>query len=178
MQSAATGSMVERMVGAARLDAHTYEEVERDTGATGQAALVVVLAAIAAGIGAIGQDGGIGFIAGIIYGLIGWAVFAGFVYFIGTRLLAGAATSATWGELLRTLGFARTVSLLAVFGFIPLLGWVAVLVAFFWYLAAAAVAIRQALEISTGRAIAVGVVALILQLIVTAIIAAIFGVGV
>src|SRR5690242_277620 len=43
-------SIVDRMRGAAALDVATYEEVEADVNATGQAAIVVVLVAIASGI--------------------------------------------------------------------------------------------------------------------------------
>ena len=43
--------MLARMLGAARLNAHTFEEVEADSGATIQALLVVVLVAIASAIG-------------------------------------------------------------------------------------------------------------------------------
>ena len=37
-------SFTERMMGAAKLDVHVYEEVEADTSATGQAMGVVLLA--------------------------------------------------------------------------------------------------------------------------------------
>jgi hypothetical protein len=47
----ASRSIVDRMRGAALFDVATYEEVEADTSATGQAAIVVVLAAVAAAIG-------------------------------------------------------------------------------------------------------------------------------
>ena len=40
-------TFTERMLGAARLDQGTYEEVEADTGATAQALAVVVLAGLA-----------------------------------------------------------------------------------------------------------------------------------
>ena len=53
--------MIERIIGALRLDPHTYEEVEADTSATKQAALIVVMVAIASGIG--GLSGGV---AGIL----------------------------------------------------------------------------------------------------------------
>ena len=49
-QIRAQHSFVERIRGAAMLDTPTYEEVEADTGATGQAALVVALVAIASAI--------------------------------------------------------------------------------------------------------------------------------
>ena len=50
-------SLVDRMIRAAKLDSHLYEEVEADTGAMGQAMLVVVLSSIAAGIGSAAYGG-------------------------------------------------------------------------------------------------------------------------
>ena len=47
MQRTGSGDLVQRMKGVARLDESTYEEIERDQNATGQALLVVVLAAVA-----------------------------------------------------------------------------------------------------------------------------------
>ena len=44
-------SFMDRVVGAAKLDVRTYEEVEADTTATGQAMAVVVLSSVATGIG-------------------------------------------------------------------------------------------------------------------------------
>ncbi len=49
--------LVERMIGAAFLNVKTYEEVEADTTATGQAMAVVVLSNVAAGIGHRGGSG-------------------------------------------------------------------------------------------------------------------------
>ena len=51
MAAAARTSFTDRMIRAARLDAAVYEEVESDRTATTEAAMVVVLGAIAAGIG-------------------------------------------------------------------------------------------------------------------------------
>src|SRR5581483_3106752 len=102
---ATSPSLVDRMIGAARLDPNTYENIERDTNATGQAATVVILAAIAAGIGSLGgpRPYGIGnFIAGAIGALIGWVIFAALVYFVGTKLIPGPTTSSTLGEVMRT----------------------------------------------------------------------------
>ena len=70
--------MLQRMIGAARLNVHTYEDVENDQTATKQALLVVVLVSIASGIGAIGigaipiGDAYIlNFLLGIAVGIIG-----------------------------------------------------------------------------------------------------------
>jgi len=177
VQNVATGPLINRMLGAARLDANTYEEVEHDQNGTTGALIVVILAAIAAGIGSIRADGVSGLIAGIVSGIVGWAVFAGFAYFVGTRLIPGRETSSSWGELLRTLGFAETPMILTVFGFIPILGAIISFVAWVWYVIASVVALRQALDMSTGRAIAVGIISIIAEGIVVGIILGILGVA-
>ena len=50
-------SFVERVIGALRLDAATYEEVEHDPSSLGQAAGVVAVAALAAAIGTASRGG-------------------------------------------------------------------------------------------------------------------------
>src|SRR5918998_1695594 len=178
MQAAAGGSIVERMIGAARLDARTYEEVEHDSNATPQAAIVVVLAAIATGIGAIREDGFGGLIGGVISGLIGWALFAGLCYFIGTRVLGTAQTSASWSEVARPLGFSYAPNILGVLGFIPGIGPLIAALASIWALVAGIIAIRQSLDFSTGRAIGTAVIAFLVVVVVIAIIAGIIGLSI
>jgi hypothetical protein len=154
MSTMAGRSMIERMKGAALLDVPTFEEVEHDTTATGQAAGVVGLVAVASAIGAIGHGGlAIGF--GIVWAFVGWLIWSGLCYFIGTNLFEGQAT---WGEVLRTVGFAQAPGVLNIVGFIPLLGGLVRLAVFFWLLAAVVVALRQALDISTGKAVVTGVI--------------------
>jgi hypothetical protein len=138
------------MKGAAMLDVATYEEVEADIGATGQAAAVVAIAATAAAIGAVGS-GAPGIFGSLVSYFLGWFVWSGVTYLIGDKMLGGTAT---WGELLRTLGFALAPGVLLVLGFVPLLGWVTGIVVSIWILVAGVIAIRQALDFSTGRAVA------------------------
>jgi hypothetical protein len=140
---------IDRMKGAALLRIATYEEVEADHTATGQAAGVVALVAVAQAIGSVGE-GGFGILAGVISALLGWLLWAGITYLIGAKLLGGTAT---WGELLRTIGFAQTPGVLHVLGFIPVLGGIIRFGAAIWVLIAGIIAIRQALDISTGKAI-------------------------
>jgi hypothetical protein len=158
--------MVDRMLRAARLDVHVYEEVEHDQGATGQALLIVLLAAVAGGIGGGLAEGLGGLIAGVIGSLLYWAVLSGAAYLVGSRLLAGKQTQATWGQVLRTVGFAYTPGLLSIFGFIPILGPILLLVISIWILVGAILAIRQALDFTTGRAIGTAVIAWIITVIV------------
>ena len=143
----------ERITGAAKLDVATYEEVEADRTALGQAMTVVVLSSLAAGIGAGGQRG---LVSGLVGSLIAWFIWAGLTYFIGTRILPSPQTHADWGELLRTTGFSAAPGMLRIVGIIPFLRGIVFFVTSVWMLAAFVIAVRQALDYdSTGRAIAV-----------------------
>ncbi len=149
-------TFAERMIGAATLDVHTYEEVEADTKATTQAMGVVVLSSIAQGIAGLTQGGGMGFVAGAVGALIGWFIWAFLVYIIGTKVLPEPQTRSDLGELLRTTGFSASPGLLRVLGVIPLLGGVVMLAVSVWMLIAMIIAVRQALDYqSTGRAVGV-----------------------
>jgi hypothetical protein len=149
MEIPARHSMTARMVGAARFDIPTYEEVEADTTATGQAAGVVVIVAIASAIGAIGA-GVSGVVGAIITALIGWLIWAGITYLIGDKLFGGTAT---WGELLRTIGFAQAPGVFFILAIIPFLGSLVHIVVARWMLVTGVIAIRQALDFGTGKAV-------------------------
>ena len=152
----------------------TYEEVEADTSATIQAMSVVLLVALATGIGGLGSGGIPGLVGGIIAGLVGWALLAWIIYFIGTTILRTPETDANWGQLARTLGYAQSPGVLRVFAVIPGIGPVVFLLVFFWQLAAMVVAIRQALDYrSTLRAIGVAFIGIIVYAVVIGIIFAI-----
>jgi len=140
------------MTGAALLNVETFEEVEADETATSQAAAVVVLVAACQAIGQWGDQRGM--IAGALVALFGWGIWSGITYFIGTRVFDGTAS---WGEVLRTLGFAQAPGVLALLGLVPMVRWGVGLVLPFWMLAAAIVGLRQALDISTGKTVITGV---------------------
>ena len=184
---ATSSSMVNRMLRAARLEVPLYEQVEADLTATNQALLVVVLVAVASGLGAaIGASiagtsagGLIGrLVSGLLTALIGWAVWSYVVYFVGTRFFGGTAT---YGELLRTLGFAESPSVLLIFSFIPVLGGILSVVVGIWTLVSSFIATRQALDIDNTKTfftILIGAAALLIVFtIVTAILGTVFAVG-
>ena len=147
LSAPARHSFLERLLGALRLDADTFEEVEHDPGSLGQAAGVVALAGLAAAIGAAGE--GVGAFGAVIGSLLGWAISAGFIWLVGVFFMEHTSD---YPELLRTLGFASAPQLLLVLRAIPVLGALAAVAVFFWGLAAWVVAVRQALDVSTGRA--------------------------
>ena len=156
-----------RMIRAAKLDAALYESVEHDKSATAQAAGVVVLSSLAAGIGVVGQLGFGGLIAISLSALISWVISAAIIWFVGTKLLAQPQTEADIGQLLRTMGFAAAPGVLRVFEIIPLLGAIVGLVVWVWMLATLVVAVRQALDYdNTGRAIAVCLIGWVIQIVI------------
>jgi hypothetical protein len=155
------------------LDQSVYEEVEHDTNATTEAAIVVIATALLAGIGGL-TGGVIGLIVGVIGALIGWAVYAYFAYIIGTKVFAGPETSATWGEVARGLGYAQAPRALLVLGVIPVLGIIVALVVFVWVILTTLAALRAALDFGTWRAAGTAIVAVLAQAIVIGVIAAIF----
>jgi hypothetical protein len=167
--------MLQRMFGAMRLDVRTFEDVEHDSGATLQAALVVIIVAIASGIG--GLSGGIGgLIAGIIAGLLQWAIWAFVTYIIGTTLFKTPQTQANWGQLARGTGFAQSPGVFRILGIIPFIGGILVFIVGIWQLIAMVIAVRQALDYeSTLRAVGVVVVGFIIVLIVNLILFALLG---
>jgi hypothetical protein len=101
-------SFKERIIRAAKLDVHLYEEVEADKESMGQAMWVVILSSIAAGVGSIARGGMSGILIGTILALIGWYVWAYLTYFIGTKILPEPQTRTDHTELLRTIGFSSS----------------------------------------------------------------------
>ena len=94
----AKSSLIERMVGATFLSVDTFEEVEHDQDATGQAAMVVAVVAVVAvarGIGVSGEGLIVASFAAV-FALANWAIWAGICYLVGDKLFGGKAS---WGEL-------------------------------------------------------------------------------
>ncbi len=169
-------SFKDRVIRAAKIDVHLYEEVEADTGAMGQAMGIVVLSSIAAGVGSIARGGLGGILIGTLAALIGWYVWAYLTYFIGTKFLPEPQTKADFGELLRTIGFSSSPGLIRVLGIIPGLGGMVFLAASIWMLVAMVVAVRQALDYkSTLRAIGVCVIGWIIQTLILVLLFSILG---
>ena len=166
---------VNRIIRACKLDITLYEEVEADKSATFQAALVVVLSSLAAGIGAISL-GSYNFIMPAILSLVSWYIWAYLIYLIGAKLFPEPTTKSDHGELLRTIGFSSAPGLIRVFGFTPELMSITFIGAGIWMLVAMVVAVRQALDYqSTWRAIGVVVIGFLVQAIVLIMFLRIFG---
>ena len=169
---------IDRIVRAAKLDIHLYEEVEADKGAMRQAMGVVVLSSIAAGIGSIGTIGVKGIILGAITALIAWYVWAYMTYFIGAKILPEPQTKADHGELLRTIGFSSSPGLIRILAIIPGISGIIFAIASIWMLTAMVIAVRQALDYqSTLRAVGVCIIGWVIQAIILMMLFAALGGG-
>jgi hypothetical protein len=175
LTSFADGPMVRftrRFMGALVLDPVTFEDVEADHHAGGQAAGVVLLASIAGGFAAVGSSSmsATAFAAGVALTLGAWAVWAMLIATIGTQMFAEPQTNSRPAELLRTMGFATAPAVFLAFGAIPSAAPFAIAVVSIWMMCATVLAVRQALDYrSLGRAILVCVTAWVLTFGITAV---------
>jgi hypothetical protein len=155
-------SFVERLTGVLRLDSSAYDDVAGDTGALGQAAAVVALAAVARSLSAEGGPLGGQGLAFMIQVAATWPIAAFLVWALGNWF--GSPTDLP--RVLRAIGFAMAPLLLTALNVLPVefvhvaidLLSTALLIATF------VVATRQALRAETGRA---AFVCLVLFMLVT-----------
>jgi hypothetical protein len=117
-------------------------------------------------------------LVGVLASVVFWALFALFCVSGRCAYLERAQTSATFGEVLRALGFSYAPSILAVLGLIPGIGYLIVFIAGLWSLIASVIALRQSLKVSTGRAVAIAVVAFLAMVVVLVVVATIFGISI
>jgi hypothetical protein len=172
-----SGTYVRRLIGAAALDRTTYEDVESDETATGQAFATVILAGLAGGVGALGFGGtltGVAFMATM--SVITWGIWAVIMFEVGVNLMPRPETRSDVGELLRTLGFATAPGCVLALGVIPMFTIPVFAVTAVWLLSAMTISVRQALDIeSTGRAVAVCSVGWLLVVAIAAAVGLVFG---
>jgi len=168
------GTMVRftrRFMGALALDAATFEDIEADGRAGGQAAMVVLLACVAGGFAAVGSAAmtPAGFAAGMAATLGAWVVWVLLIATIGTQLLAEPQTRSRPGELMRTMGFAAAPGVFYAFAAMPAAAPFAFAVTSIWMVAATVLAVKRALDYrSLGRAALVCVAAWLVAFGITA----------
>lgn len=160
-----------RFIGALALDAGAFEEIESNAAADMQSMLVVAAACVAGGIGAVGLGASstAQFVAATVMVLTAWMVWAGLIATIGTRVMAEDRTRSDVHELLRVLGFAAAPGVFLVFLAMRTVAPLMAVVVLIWMIAAAVLAVKQALDYrGTARAAAVCTVALLVALSIMA----------
>jgi hypothetical protein len=174
--------MFNRVTRAAMLDVNLYEEVEADTSLNQEALIVVILVSILSGIGGFLQgvfNGDIGaallaLVVGVVLGVVSYYIWAYVTYFVGTNLFGGTADA---GELLRVLGYASGPRVLGVLGFIPCVGGLAGLVGAIWALVAGVIAVREALDFDTTKAVLTVIIGWVIVLVISIAVGLVFGIG-
>ena len=158
-------SIVRRMLRAVTLDSELYEEVEAEKGSIRQASAIVTLVCLAGGAGTLLRDAVLGnetlAVAGfyatvdLVEPVLLWLLGSAFAYMVGATFFKGPETETDYAEVLRTTGFAFTPGLLRGFAFVspPALGFGITVAGDLWMLACGVVAVRQALDFTTGRAL-------------------------
>ena len=143
----------QRMAGAMTADVRTFEEIEKDPSAMGQAVQVILIAAFAGFIGHIFRNSLALGVALFIVSLIGYAVWTVLVVVIGTKLMPEPATRADFPEAFRVIGFAAAPGIFNVLAIIPFLGPLISFVVSIWMLVVMVIAVRTVLDYtSTARA--------------------------
>lgn len=175
MNNISLDRIVQRCKEVATFNTRTYYEIARDPNALPEAAIVVATVAISAGLGGV-IHGANGLIGGVILSLLGWVISSAIIYFIGTRITGTPTTSGSVESILRTLGYASAPNVFMFLGFIWILGPLVLFALSIWTLITTVLGIRAALNLSLGRAVLTGFIALIASAILRTVIAWIFGI--
>lgn len=171
-------SFPDRLVSAIRLDVTVFDEVEHDRDAIGQAFWVVVLGSLAQGLGGLQAPSIPALLGGLVgitlAGLLGWVVGTGLIWLIGVRMMG---CTSDYAELLRTVGFASAPKVLFLIGVLPLgaASYLLGLLIMILTTVASVLAVRQALDVTTGRAIMVCIVAMVASFVIAAVLGAFIG---
>ena len=160
----------DRVVGALKLDANTFEDIERDPTAMGQAVAIISLAALASNLGQIWRLGFGTMLIGVCSSLVGYVIWSVVVWLAGTKLMPDPATKADFPETFRTIAFAAAPGLIGVVTIIPLFGWMLMLiltpVILIWSMVAMVVAVRSVLDYSeTFKAVIVVLIGFVVYLV-------------
>jgi len=167
-----------RLARAALLDSELYEEVEAEPASLRQAGLVVGTVCV---VGALGTWlrlvvlGGlpvatarVPIVVDLLEPLLFWTLGSAFAYMVGATFFRGPETRTDYAEVLRTTGFAFVPGLLRGLSFVPppSLGLLLTVAGDLWMLACGIVAVRQALDFTTARALGTFGVAYVLMWLV------------
>jgi hypothetical protein len=163
-------TLIQRAIGAARLEVPAFEEIEADRSATAQALTLVVLSSLAAGIGLSSGVYNAPVLHRVMLALLLWVFWAISTYIVGVYLMPEPQTQTDVGELLRTIGFAASPGIVRILGLVPVIGGTLYVISTVWMLVAMVIAIRQALDYkSTVRAVVVCVITGLIGVVMAAL---------
>lgn len=163
--SAGKRLLIDRMLGAALLEPETYQEAVVAPSMRTHAALIVIISAVAAGVGSLG-GGFTGLVLGSLAAVFGWGLYCYAVSWAATNRFGVPRTAATWGATWRTLALASSPRVFLILAFVPAIGFLVGLAVHAWMLITTVFAVRMALDLETRPAIITAVIGLLPMLLV------------
>jgi len=196
MISALQQSFWDRLGGVLSLQRPTYEAIQRDPEATGQAWLIVVLLGLANGISWIivsttgvppelaraapelvdsmrfesNERRLLALILGIVAGVVFWYISAWLLRFVGTRMVMLSGGQITAEQMRRLVAWGSVPSLAAFLSPIPVAGPLLATLGSLWSFVTGVMAVRSAFDVGIGKAIAIELVAFLIVFVMLVIV--------
>jgi len=196
MISALQQSFWDRLGGVVSLQRPTYEAIQRDPEATGQAWLIVVLLGLANGISWIivsttgvppelaraapelvdsmrfesNERRLLALILGIVAGVVFWYISAWLLRFVGTRMARLSGGQITAEQMRRLVAWGSVPSLAAFLSPIPVAGPLLATLGSLWSFVTGVMAVRSAFDVGIGKAIAIELVAFLIVFVMLVIV--------
>lgn len=185
MMTALQQSFWDRLTGVVALQRPTYEAIQRDPEATGQAWLIILLLGLANGISWIivsatgippelaraapelvdalkfesNERRLLALIMGIVVGVVFWYISAWLLRVVGTRMAGMIGGQVTTEQMRRLVAWGSVPSLASFLAPIPVFGPLLATLGSLWSFVTGIMAVRTAFDVSIGKAIAIELIA-------------------
>jgi hypothetical protein len=172
-------SFANRILGVVKLQEPAYSEIKRDASALNQAVVVVLLSALATNVwvAAFAPNGLVRALGGVVLAVVAWLLFGTLAWWLGTRWFAPRWAPPDLRRVLTLTGFATAPSLLNILGFVPLIGWLILMIASIWSLLTAYTAVRVGLAADERNGLAATFIAYLANALLFALAANLLGIG-
>jgi Yip1 domain len=188
MMTALQQSFWDRLVGVVTLQRSTYEAIQRDPEATGQAWLIVILLGLANGISwiIVGTAGVppelaraapelvavlkfesnerrlLALALGIVAGIVFWYISAWLLRAVGTRMAGLTGSQITQEQMRRLVAWGSVPSLASFLSPLPIVGPLLATLGSLWSFVTGVMAVRTAFDVGIGKAIAIEIIAFLI----------------
>jgi hypothetical protein len=172
-------SLLDRVIGVVKLQEPVYATIKRDASALNQAVLVVLVSALATNVwvAVFAPNGLVRALGGVVLAFVAWLLFGTLAWWLGTRWFAPKWAPPDLRQMLTLTGFATAPAVLNILGFVPLIGWLILMVASIWSLLTAYTAVRVGLAADERNALAATFIAYIANALLFALAANLLGIG-
>ena len=162
-----------------KLQEPVYAEIKRDAAALNQAVLVVLLSALATNVwvAVFAPNGIIRALGGVVLAFVAWLLFGTLAWWLGTRWFAPRWALPDLRQVLTLTGFATAPAVLNILGFVPVIGWLILMVASIWSLLTAYSAVRIGLATDERSGLIATFIAYLANALLFALAANLLGIG-